>query len=67
VLAKLTCPVLVIHGTDDRIQAYEAGEEAARLSGGALASLAGSGHGPLIRDPVKVNFLLRDFVDRVAS
>jgi pimeloyl-ACP methyl ester carboxylesterase len=66
-LAGLTCPVLVIHGTDDRIQAHEAGGEAARLTGGTLASLAGSGHGPLIRDPVKVNFLLRDFVDRVAS
>jgi pimeloyl-ACP methyl ester carboxylesterase len=66
-LAGLTCPVLVIHGSDDRIQDYEAGKEAARLSGGALATLIGSGHGPNLRDPVKVNLLLRDFVDRLAS
>jgi pimeloyl-ACP methyl ester carboxylesterase len=65
-LAGLTCPVLVIHGTDDKIQAYEAGEEAARLTGGALTTLTGSGHGPHLRDPVKVNLLLRDFVARVA-
>jgi pimeloyl-ACP methyl ester carboxylesterase len=66
-LAGLTCPVLVIHGTHDRVTAHAAGEEAARLTGGALASLSGSGHIPNVRDPVKVNLLLRDFVDRVAS
>ena len=66
VLAGLTCPVLVIHGTHDRIAAYASGEEAARLTGGALATLVGSGHIPNVRDPVKVNLLLRDFLGRVA-
>ncbi|HEU4915911.1 MAG TPA: alpha/beta hydrolase [Acidimicrobiia bacterium] len=66
-LAALTCPVLVIHGTGDRIAPYTAGEEAARLTDGTLAALAGSGHIPNVRDPVKVNLLLRDFVDRLAS
>lgn len=66
-LTGLTCPVLVIHGTDDRVAAYAAGVEAARLSGGTLATLAGSGHIPNVRDPVKVNLLLRDFVGRLAS
>jgi pimeloyl-ACP methyl ester carboxylesterase len=66
-LAGLTCPVLVIHGTHDRIAAHAAGEEAARLTGGTLATLAGSGHIPNVRDPVKVNLLLRDFVGGLAS
>ena len=33
-----------------------------RLTGGALVSLEGSGHSPHARDPVKVNLLLRDFI-----
>jgi pimeloyl-ACP methyl ester carboxylesterase len=66
-LAGLTCPVLVIHGTHDRIAPHAAGEEAARLTGGTLATLTGSGHIPNVRDPVKVNLLLRDFVERLAS
>jgi pimeloyl-ACP methyl ester carboxylesterase len=59
--------VLVIHGTYDRISPHAAGEEATRLTGGALATLTGSGHIPNVRDPVKVNLLLRDFVGRLAS
>ena len=31
-------------------------------TGGELVALEGSGHGPHVRDPVKVNLLLRDFV-----
>jgi pimeloyl-ACP methyl ester carboxylesterase len=65
VLAGLTCPVLVIHGTRDRIAPHTAGEEAGRLTGGTLASLTGSGHFPHVRDPVKVNLLLREFVESV--
>ena len=56
----------MIHGTKDRIAAHAAGVEAARLAGGTLATLVGSGHIPNVRDPVKVNLLLRDFVERVA-
>lgn len=65
VLAGLTCPVLVIHGTRDRIAPHTAGEEVGRLTGGTLASLTGSGHFPHVRDPVKVNLLLREFVESV--
>jgi pimeloyl-ACP methyl ester carboxylesterase len=38
---------------------------AARLTGGTLLSMAGSGHMPNVRDPVKVNLALRDFIERV--
>jgi pimeloyl-ACP methyl ester carboxylesterase len=60
-------PTLVVHGTEDRIHRHEVGEEAARLSGGELSSMAGSGHIPTARDPVRFNLILRQFVERVAS
>ncbi len=62
-VAPLSCPTLVIHGTGDRIQPHAVGSELARLTGGTLASLEGSGHLPNVRDPVKVNLLIREFVE----
>ncbi|HWM00789.1 MAG TPA: alpha/beta fold hydrolase [Actinophytocola sp.] len=62
---QVRCPVLVIHGTDDRIRSHATGELLAELTGGSLVLLEGSGHGPQGRDPVKVNHLIKDFVDRV--
>jgi pimeloyl-ACP methyl ester carboxylesterase/predicted glycosyltransferase len=60
--ARVRAPVLVIHGGNDRIRAPESGAELAELTGGDFVTLEGSGHGPHVRDPVKVNLLLRDFV-----
>ena len=40
-----------------------AGSALADATGGGLVTLEGSGHGPHARDPVKVNLLLRDFVE----
>jgi len=60
---RVSCPVLVIHGTADAIRTHQAGVALANLLGGMMASLDGSGHAPHARDPVKVNLLLRDFVD----
>ncbi len=65
--AGVTCPTLVIHGTEDRIQPHRIGEEAARLSNGTLGTMWGSGHMPNVRDPVRVNLLLRDFIERLAK
>jgi pimeloyl-ACP methyl ester carboxylesterase/predicted glycosyltransferase len=59
--ARVRCPVLVIHGEDDAIRSHSTGAALAELTGGTLATLAGSGHAPHGRDPVKVNLLLRDF------
>jgi pimeloyl-ACP methyl ester carboxylesterase/predicted glycosyltransferase len=58
---RITCPVLVIHGTDDAIRPFIVGEELAQVTGGELVALEGSGHCPHVRDPVQVNLLLRDF------
>src|SRR5580700_998983 len=55
------CPVLVIQGTADAITGPGRGAALAAATGGDLVLLEGSGHGPHVRDPVKVNLLLRDF------
>jgi pimeloyl-ACP methyl ester carboxylesterase len=63
---RVRCPSLVIQGTDDAITGVARGIELARtIPGAEVALLTGSGHGPHTRDPVKVNLLLRDFVDRI--
>jgi len=61
----LACPVLVIHGTDDAVRGYDEGVALARCTGGALVSLAGAGHFPQARDPVRVNLLIKQFADRI--
>jgi pimeloyl-ACP methyl ester carboxylesterase len=65
-LGAVRCPTLVIHGTADRIHPHERGVQAARLTNGTMLSMEGSGHIPNVRDPVKVNLALRDFVESVA-
>jgi pimeloyl-ACP methyl ester carboxylesterase/predicted glycosyltransferase len=58
---RVRCPVLVIQGTADEISGAAMGVALAEATGGELVLLEGSGHGPHVRDPVKVNLLLRDF------
>ena len=60
---RVTCPVLVAHGDDDRIRTDAVGKRLAELTGGSFVSLVGSGHGPHVRHPVRVNALIRDFVE----
>ncbi len=64
---SIRCPAVVIHGTRDMIVTLELGERAAELIGCELVRFEGSGHAPQARDPVQVNLLLRDFVERVAG
>ncbi|HEX6653406.1 MAG TPA: alpha/beta hydrolase, partial [Thermoleophilaceae bacterium] len=59
--SRVNCPVLVIQGSEDAITGPSRGAALAEATGGDLAMLGGSGHGPHVRDPVKVNLLLRDF------
>jgi predicted glycosyltransferase len=59
---RVRCPVLVIHGEHDAIVSVTRGIALAEDTGGRLVVLEGSGHAPHVRDPVKVNLLLRDFV-----
>jgi pimeloyl-ACP methyl ester carboxylesterase len=62
--ARLACPVLVMHGTQDAVRSYAEGEALADCTGGALVTLAGAGHFPQVRDPVRVNVLIKQFADR---
>jgi pimeloyl-ACP methyl ester carboxylesterase/predicted glycosyltransferase len=59
---RVRCPVLVIHGDEDAIASVTRGAALAEHTGGRLVVLEGSGHAPHVRDPVKVNLLLRDFI-----
>ena len=59
---RMQCPVLVIQGAEDAITGAGRGIALAEATGGELVLLEGSGHGPHVRDPVKVNLLLRDFI-----
>jgi pimeloyl-ACP methyl ester carboxylesterase/predicted glycosyltransferase len=59
---RVRCRVLVIQGTNDAITGPRRGVALAEATGGDLVMLEGSGHGPHVRDPVKVNLLLREFV-----
>ena len=61
--ARVRCPVLVLHGDEDAIRPLAHGKALAAATGGDLVVLEGSGHVPLARDPVRVNLLVRDFVE----
>jgi pimeloyl-ACP methyl ester carboxylesterase len=60
---RVRCPVLVIHGGDDAIGSMTRGAALAEQTGGELVVLEGSGHAPHVRDPVKVNLLIREFLE----
>jgi len=56
---RLSCPGVVIHGTEDRLVEPGRGRAVAETLGWGHVSLEGSGHGPHARDPVRTNLLLR--------
>lgn len=62
--ARVSCPVLVVHGTHDAVRPAAIGERLAALTGGELVLVDGGGHGLPARDPVRTNLLLQDFVER---
>jgi pimeloyl-ACP methyl ester carboxylesterase/predicted glycosyltransferase len=64
---RVCCPVLVIHGDEDAIQPHARGARLAELTGGTLVTIEGAGHAPECRDPVKVNLLLRDFIQPASA
>jgi pimeloyl-ACP methyl ester carboxylesterase len=63
ILRRVRCPVLVVHGGDDQVRAHAVGAATAELTGGVLVTIEGGGHCPQARDPVKVNLLIRQFVE----
>jgi pimeloyl-ACP methyl ester carboxylesterase len=63
-IGRLRCPTLVIHGDRDLVRPHAQGAALARETGGEVVTMHGSGHCPLARDPVKINRLIRQFVQR---
>jgi len=56
------CPMLLIHGTDDRCQPLARAQRLAELTGAPLVTVDGGGHLIPGRFPVRSNLLIRDFV-----
>jgi pimeloyl-ACP methyl ester carboxylesterase/predicted glycosyltransferase len=61
---RIDIPILVIHGDRDVCQHVDKGRVFAELNGAELIIIEGSGHLALVRDPVRVNRAITDFVDR---
>ncbi len=67
-VAAIRCPVLLVHGDDDRCHPVEASRSlAAARPDWELVVLEGCSHGLLVRDPVKVNALIDEFLTRTAA
>jgi pimeloyl-ACP methyl ester carboxylesterase len=64
-VARVRCPVLVVHGELDNCQTRERALAVAELTGATFVGLEGAGHIPTARHPVKVNGLLKEFADEV--
>ena len=66
-LESLDLPVLVIHGDRDVCQHVDKGRELAALTNGELVVVNGGGHLTLVRDPVKVNRAISQFMRASAA
>ena len=67
ILGRVRCPVLVLHGDDDRLRPLAVAAATAQLTGGTLVTIGGGGHCPQARHPVKVNLLIREFVQSLGG
>jgi pimeloyl-ACP methyl ester carboxylesterase/predicted glycosyltransferase len=63
-LRRVRCPVLAIHGDQDRCLPLSWSERIAELTGADLLVIEGAGHCPHGREPVVVNHAIRDFANR---
>ena len=62
-LARVRCPTLIVHGTEDRVRPIALSERAhTAIAGSVLVPMEGCGHTPNTRDPVRYNVLIREFL-----
>ncbi len=64
-LEQISCPVLLIHGTDDALMPPTRSQAVADITGADLLLVRGGGHCPQARDPILVNRVIREFIERV--
>ena len=62
---RVRCPVVVIHGDQDAVISHSKGVAVADALGARLITLEGTGHGPEARIPVRMNLMIREFVETV--
>jgi predicted glycosyltransferase len=61
--ARISCPTLIVQGSDDTIVPLASSQALHQaIAGSELVEIAGGGHVPNARDPVKVNLLLHEFL-----
>jgi pimeloyl-ACP methyl ester carboxylesterase/predicted glycosyltransferase len=60
----IKCPMLFIHGDEDKIQPCARAQAVAEIVGAEFVAIPGAGHNPLGRFPAKCNVLIADFIDR---
>ena len=58
----VTCPMLLVHGTEDRCQPIARAHRLAEITGAPLVVVDGANHMIPGRHPVLANLLIRDFV-----
>ena len=61
------CPMLLVHGSEDRCQPPPRARRLAELTGAPLVEVEGAGHMIPGRHPVLANLLIRDFVRSLAT
>jgi pimeloyl-ACP methyl ester carboxylesterase len=59
------CPMLLVHGSEDRCQPPSRSRRLAELTGAPLVMVEGAGHMIPGRHPVLANLLIRDFVRKL--
>ncbi|HEY2652809.1 MAG TPA: alpha/beta fold hydrolase [Solirubrobacteraceae bacterium] len=62
ICSRVRCPTVVIHGDEDLIRPHAQGAALAEATRGELITIHGSGHLPIVRDPVRINLLLREVI-----
>lgn len=63
---EMSVPCLIIQGTDDRLLPHDSSRVLQEMiPGSELVLLEGAGHIPIGRFPVRVNLLIREFMERV--
>ena len=61
------CPMLLVHGTEDRCQPISRSRRLAELTGAPLVEVEGANHMIPGRHPVLANLLIRDFIRSITE
>jgi pimeloyl-ACP methyl ester carboxylesterase len=64
---RVTCPMLLVHGTEDTCQPLARAERLAELTGAPLVVVEGADHMIPGRHPVLTNLLIRDFITSLTT